>query len=632
MAGDRLRLTAGQALIQFLRAQYVERDGVENAFFPIVFGIFGHGNVGGVGEALRASRHELRYIPARNEQAMVHAAAAFARARNRLATCACTTSVGPGATNMITGAAGATINHLPVLLLPSDVFATRRSGAVLQQLERRGLPSDSVNDAFAPVSVFFDRISRPEQLLPSLLYCMELLTSPKDTGAATIALPQDVQAEAFDFPPSIAARRVWHIERVSPDPACAQHLCSLIGKAKRPLIVAGGGVIYSGATRELTSFARASGIPVAVTQAGKGAVPEDMEFALGAIGATGTAAANHMAARADLVIGIGTRWTDFTTASRTLFAQDAVFASINVVSGGLLHDEAVSMTADARMAIEALAAALSHFRVPADYASEIRGATREWHGTRERLLGAGGTQPESQAAVIGAVNAAVGDDGVVVCAAGSMPGDLHKLWLARVPGNYHVEYGYSCMGYEIAGGLGAALADPARPVVVMVGDGSYLMLCAEIVTAVQERVGLTIVIVDNHGYGSIGALSTSLGLSGFGTRYGYRSADGDCNEDVLPVDLVANARSLGANVVSVQTAAQLKDAVRAAMRSGIVTAIHIEVAAPSDVPSFDSWWDVPVAEHSEDAGVRAAAATNARQRERQRPYGIAGTRWEKKGE
>jgi len=603
-------MTTAQALVAFLAEQQVERDGARAPLLAGVLGIFGHGNVAGVGQALQ-QHGGLRFVLPRNEQAMVHTAVAYARHRNRLQTWACTSSIGPGATNMVTGAALATINRLPVLLLPGDVFASRRVNPALQQLELPGAPDASVNDAFRPVSRFFDRINRPDQLGPSLLEAVRVLTDQAETGAVTLALPQDVQAEAHDYPRELFERRVWRIPRPVPDPAAVADLAALVRAARRPLIVAGGGVIYSEATAALRALADATGIPVAETQAGKGAMPYDHPGALGALGATGTRAANLVARDADLVIAVGTRMGDFTTASRTAFQDPGLrLASLNVAAYDAHKLGALALVGDARAGLVALAAALAGHRVEAAHAERAARLNREWDAEVGRLY-AGEAGPPTQAQVIGAVNDSAEPRDVVVCAAGSMPGDLHKLWRTRDPKGYHVEYGYSCMGYEIAGGLGVKLAAPEREVYVLVGDGSYLMMPSEIVTAVQEDAKLVIVLVDNRGFASIGALSRSLGTDGFGTLYRHRR-DGSLGTDsadshaYLPVDLAANAESLGARVIRAVTVDELRDALRVARDETRTTVIAVAADRYEGVPSYDSWWDVPVAETAESAGVRAA--------------------------
>ncbi|GAA4454103.1 3D-(3,5/4)-trihydroxycyclohexane-1,2-dione acylhydrolase (decyclizing) [Phytohabitans houttuyneae] len=619
-----MRLTVAQALVRFLAAQHTERDGVEHRLFAGCFGIFGHGNVAGIGQALyEAEQREpgaLPYYQSRNEQAMVHAAAAFARMRDRLSTLACTSSIGPGATNMVTGAALATINRLPVLLLPGDVFATRVADPVLQQLEDPRAGDVSVNDALRPVSRFFDRVWRPEQLPSALLGAMRVLTDPAETGAVTLALPQDVQAEAFDWPEELFAHRVWHVPRPVPEPAALARAVAAIRGARRPLLVAGGGVIYSGATDALRSLAEATGIPVAETQAGKGALPYDHPLALGAAGATGTTAAVHMAREADLVIGVGTRYSDFTTASRSAFGQ-AAFVNVNVAAFDAAKHAGLSVVADARQALRALTGALTGWSVGDGYREEARRLAAEWDGTVERAYHLGHGPLPAQSEVIGAVNEVSAPRDVVVCAAGSMPGDLHKLWRSRDPKGYHVEYGYSCMGYEIAGGLGAKMAAPDRDVFVLVGDGSYLMMSSELVTAVQEGVKLIVVLVQNHGFASIGALSETVGAPRFGTRYRYRNPDtGRLDGDVLPVDLAANAASLGVPVLRARTIEDLRAALRDAKAHDGPILVHVETDPLVPAPDGGAWWDVPVAEVSTLDATRQARKSYEAAKGNQRPY------------
>ncbi len=620
------RLTVGQAIVRFLVAQHTERDGVEHRLIEGVFGIFGHGNVAGLGEAILESEladpAALPYYQGRNEQGMVHVATAFARQRNRLSTLACTASVGPGSTNMITGAATATINRLPVLLLPSDVFATRVADPVLQQLEHPTAGDVSVNDAFRPVARFFDRVWRPEQLPSALLGAMRVLTDPAETGAAVIALPEDVQAEAFEWPDELFAKRVWHVARPAPEAAALERAIAAIRASTRPLIVSGGGTIYAEATEALRAFAEGTGIPVAETYAGKGSLPFDHPSALGAVGATGTTAANELAREADLVIGIGTRWGDFPTASRTAFQDPAVrFVNVNVGSFDAAKHGALMLQADARSALEALADGLRGWSVDPSYRQRATSLGKAWDETVHAAYTLGHGPLPAQSEVIGAVNDLSGPRDVVVCAAGSLPGDLHRLWRTRDPKGFHVEYGFSCMGYEVAGGLGVKLAAPDRDVIVMVGDGSWLMLSSELVTAVQERVPLIIVLVQNHGFQSIGALSESVGSQRLGTRYRYRTGSGRLDGDFLPVDLAANAEGLGARVIRATTIGELRDALTAVLgdddRDRPVV-IHIETDPFVPAPSGGGWWDVPIAEvagiDSVD-GPREAYRTNkARQR------------------
>ena len=626
MSGDTVRLTVAQAVVRFLAAQYSERDGVERRLVAGCFGIFGHGNVAGLGQALLESELAdpalLPYHQARNEQGMVHASVAYARMRNRLSTLACTSSIGPGATNMVTGAALATINRLPVLLLPGDVFATRVASPVLQELERPDSGDVSVNDAFRPVSRYFDRVWRPEQLPAALLGAMRVLTDPVETGAVTVALPQDVQAEAWDWPVDLFARRVWHVPRPVPEPAALARAVALLRQARRPLLVAGGGVIYAEATDALRSFAEATGVPVAETQAGKGSLPYDHPLSVGAVGATGTTAANALARDADVVLGVGTRWSDFTTASRTAFAAPGVrFVNVNVTPVDAAKHAGVSVVADAREALTALTTALAGWSSDGAYRDRARDLAAAWDRTVDRAYHLGHGPRPAQSEVLGVVNEVAAPRDVVVCAAGSMPGDLHKLWRTRDPKGYHVEYGYSCMGYEIAGGLGAKMACPDREVFVMVGDGSYLMMAQELVTAVQEGVKLIVVLVQNHGFASIGELSETVGAQRFGTWYRSRNpATGRLDGDVLPVDLAANAASLGAQVLRAGTVAELRDALQAARRATGTTVVHVETDPLVPAPDSDAWWDVPVAEVATlDTTVKARAAYEAN-KARQRTY------------
>lgn len=609
------RLTTAQALVAFLANQYVERDGRRDRFFAGVLGIFGHGNLAGIGQALQEIGPRLPYVMARNEQAMVHTAAAFAKARDRLATFACTSSIGPGATNMVTGAAGATINRLPVLLLPGDVFATRKVAPVLQQLEVPWSQEVSVNDALRPVSRYWDRIDRPEQLVTAAMEAMRVLTDPAETGAVTLALPQDVQAEAWDFPEAFLQEREWTIPRPLPDERLIDEAARAIRASMRPLIVAGGGVIYSEATDELRRLVDATGIPVAETQAGKGSIPFDHPSSVGAIGVTGTLSANLLARDADLVLGIGTRYTDFTTASKTAFRHpDVRFVNLNIASFDAHKHAGLPLTGDARATLAALRSRLNGYRVDPSYAEEIARRRREWELEVERICEDVGGPLPTQAAVIRAVNEAAGDDGVVVCAAGSLPGDLHKLWRTRDPKGYHLEYGYSCMGYEVAGGLGVKMAMPDREVFVMVGDGSWLMMSSELVTAIQEHRKLVVVLVDNQGFASIGGLSASVGSGGFGTRYRYRDERGELEGDPLPVDLAANAESLGAHVLRSRSLEELREHLAEARRLDRTCVIYVRTDPEARVGAFGSWWDVPIAEVSSMASVQRAREAYERAR------------------
>ena len=606
------RMTMSQAVIAFLKNQYVERDGVEQPFFAGCFGIFGHGIVGGIGQALQQNP-DFRYYQARNEQGQVHAAVAYAKVKNRLQTLVCTSSIGPGATNMITGAATATINRLPVLLLPGDIFARRNVAPVLQQLES-GMSQDiSVNDCFKPVSKYWDRINRPDQILLALPEAMRVLTSPAETGAVTLALPQDVQAEAYDYPLAFFRKRVWHVARPRPDRAALVRAAELIRASRRPLIVAGGGVIYSDAAAALRALIDKAGIPVGETMAGKGSLPFDHLLNAGAIGATGALPANRLAHDADVVIGIGTRYSDFTTASKTAFQNPQVkFININVTEFDAGKHHGLALVGDARAVLEELAELLEGWQSPAEYRAEAERLHCAWEEEVERIYAIRNQPLPSQGELLGAINELSGPDAIMVNAAGSMPGDLHKLWRARHPKNFHMEYGYSCMGYEIAGGLGAKMAAPERDVYVIVGDGSYLMLSSELVTSVQEGYKLIIILLDNHGFKSIGSLSRSLGQDGFGTRFihpkeGMLVGDsaGEAVE-ALQIDFAANARSLGAEVITCQSYDDFITALQAARETDRTTVIYIENDRYVGVPGYESWWDVPVAEVSEMPTVQEA--------------------------
>ncbi len=622
--GATTRLTTAQAILRFLIAQRTTRDGIEQPFIGGVFGIFGHGNVAGIGEALQQQRHALRYYLARNEQAMVHTAAAYAKMHNRLRALACTSSIGPGATNMITGAAGATINRLPVLLLPGDIFATRRPAPVLQQLESSQSHDVSVNDCFKPVSRYWDRINRPEQIVTALPEAMRVLTSPADTGAVTLALPQDVQAEAFDYPSALFELRVWTIARARADRTLVERAAAMIRASRRPMIVAGGGVIYSDAIDALRQLVDATGIAVGETQAGKGALPFPHPLSLGGVGATGTRAANLLAREADVVIVIGSRLSDFTTASKTAFQHPHVrFVSINVGEADAVKQGALPLVGDARAVLVDLIECLSGFHVTTSYAEGVAASVADWQAEVDRVCAADSdvATPVTQAQVIGVLEQTLRSTDVIVCAAGSLPGDLHKLWRPRDPKNYHLEYGYSCMGYEIAGGLGVKLAAPERDVYVLVGDGSYLMMAQEIVTAIQEQLKLTIVLLDNHGFASIGGLSEAVGTGGFGTRYRYRNpATGDLDGDLLPVDLAANAASLGARVYRADTIADVRKALDAARADSVTSVIVVPVDREARVGGYESWWDVPVAEVSVEPAVKNARTIYEEARRRERDF------------
>jgi 3D-(3,5/4)-trihydroxycyclohexane-1,2-dione acylhydrolase (decyclizing) len=631
-----IRLTVAQALVRFLAAQRVERDGERERFFAGCFGIFGHGNVAGLGQALQQYGELLPYHLGRNEQAMVHIAAGYARQRNRLGTFVCTSSIGPGATNMVTGAALATVNRLPVLLLPGDTFASRLPHPVLQQIE---VPSDgtvSANDAFRPVSRYFDRVQRPEQLYSAALEAMRVLTDPADTGAVTLALPEDVQTEAFEWEPSFLSDRVWTIYRQPPAPEALTRALEVIRSARRPLIIAGGGVIYSAATAALRAFVDATGIPVAETQAGRGALVSEHPLSLGAVGATGGTPGNRLARDADVVIGIGTRWSDFTTSSKSAFQDPGVrFINVNVAAFDAAKHGGLPLLGDARVVLEQLTSALTAdgAHAPEDWSARAAAESAAWAETVATIVAPSGSSPMRQAEVLGAVNDAAGETGVVVNAAGSMPGDLHKLWRARDPEGkgYHVEYGYSCMGYEIPGSIGIKLAAPGRRVITLIGDGSWLMLSSELATAVAEGIPLTVVLVDNQGYASIGALSRSLGAAGFGTHYRRQpngmpaidNAEGSGLEapaERLPVDFAKLAEGLGARAVVAATVDELRAALAETADAQVPVVICVETDRYAGVPNYEGWWDVPVAETSERAEVDAALEAYLGGRGAQRIY------------
>eukprot|EP00164_Ancoracysta_twista_P009776 GFYU01014558.1.p1 GENE.GFYU01014558.1~~GFYU01014558.1.p1 ORF type:complete len:632 (-),score=190.55 GFYU01014558.1:403-2298(-) len=624
---ETVRLTVAQAVVTYLQNQYVERDGVEQKFFAGCFGIFGHGNVAGMGEALQAAKDTFRYYICRNEQGMVHTAAAYAKVKDRMQTFACTTSIGPGATNMVTGAAAATINRVPVLLLPGDIFSRRNVNPVLQQVECEHSQDISVNDCFKPVSRYWDRINRPEQLITSLPECMRVLTSPSDTGAVTLCLPQDVQAEAFDFPKLLFKKRVWHITRPRADVGMIQRAADLIKSAKNPLIVAGGGTIYSGACGTLEKFVATRGIPSCETMAGKGALKYDNVRNLGAVGVTGTFGANRVALAADVVIGIGTRYQDFTTGSKTQFQNpDVKFVNINVMEFDAFKHYGVPLVGDAKATLEELDGLLGDYKAPAEHTANAEKLHHEWEAEVDKLYSTRLTPLLSQAEIIGLVNDGGDAEGIMVCAAGSLPGDLHKVWRARHPKNYHMEYGYSCMGYEIAGGLGIKMAAPEREVYVMVGDGSFLMLNAEIVTSVQEGYKLTIILLDNNGFKSIGALSRSLGQQGFGTRYvnpkpvGYLHGDEIERGETLPVDLGKIAEGMGAHVIRATTHDEFVAAMATAKTIEKTTVIYAQNDRLHGIGGYESWWDCEVAEVSTQPLVQEARKGWEEMRAKERYY------------
>lgn len=633
--GQSIRMTVSQALVMFLSRQWTVDGDIRERTIPGMFGIFGHGNVAGIGQALK-QLHEsdpglMPYYQARNEQAMVHQSVGYARMRRRRATFASTASVGPGSTNMLTGAALATTNRLPALLLPSDTFATRVADPVLQQLEQPWDSGLTVNDAFRPLSRFFDRVQRPEQLFSIALNAMRVLTDPADTGAVTISLPQDVQTEAIDVPVEFLQSREWHIRRPLPDKASLNRAADAIQQSTSPVIIAGGGVLYSGAEATLQAFVESTGIPVAATQAGVGSLLWGHPQYLGGVGATGTSAANELVAKADLIIGIGTRYSDFTTSSRSAFSHPRVqFVNINVAAfDAFKHGTQFALVGDARSVLQELSERLHGFRVSTQWAEKSQREKDTWEGVAQKALEPTGKPRPGQTEIIGAILSEVDAEDVIVQAAGSLPGDLHKLWRVRDAMGYHVEYAYSTMGYEIAGGLGvkrAALVEGSdRDVIVMVGDGSYLMLSSELATAVAENIKIIVVLVQNHGYASIGNLSESVGSQRFGTQYRHFD-DHEGSFDTGPLldtDLAMNARSYGITVVDVPESstviADVRRAVREAKNSTTSTLIHVVTDPLASSPAGKGWWDVPVAKESTMASTKKARAEYEKNRTGQKP-------------
>ena len=614
------RLTVGQAVVKFLKNQYVERDGIESQFFAGCLGIFGHGIIAGVGQGLTQNT-DFRYYMTRNEQSSVHIAMAYAKMKNRMGAFACISSIGPGATNMLTGAACATINRLPVLIIPGDIFARRDVAPVLQQLESPSTQDISVNDCFKPVSKYWDRINRAEQLITSLPEVMRVLTSPSDTGAVTLCLPQDVQAEAFDFPEELFRKRIWKIERPRPDLSALHEAVRLIKASKKPMIIAGGGTIYSEATEILKQLVDLTGIPVAETFAGKGSLRYDHPSNLGAVGATGTPGANEITTETDLVIGIGTRYSDFTTASKTAFQNpDIKFININIAGFDSGKHGALPLTCDAKVCIEELTGLLAGYKVNEAYRNHVAALSSDWDKKVTEFYTVKGELPVTQPEVVGVVNNFAGPRDVVICAAGSLPGDLHKLWRTRDPKGFHLEYGYSTMGYEIPAGIGAKMACSDREIYVMVGDGNYLMMNNEIVTAIQEGIKFTIILLNNNGFASIGGLSQAVGSERFGTKYRFRDEEtGLLTGDILPVDFAQNARSLGAHVIEAKDTEALKAALVEAKAQTETTVIYIETSLTKGVPGY-AWWEVAIAEVSEIATVQHARAEYVEHKKKQRYY------------
>ncbi|MBS7703129.1 3D-(3,5/4)-trihydroxycyclohexane-1,2-dione acylhydrolase (decyclizing) [Chelatococcus asaccharovorans] len=597
-----VRLTMAQALVAAMAAQKTTVDGQVAPIFAAVWAIFGHGNVAGLGEALYAMRERLPTLRAHNEQAMAHAAIAFAKTARRRRMMAVTSSIGPGATNMVTAAAVAHVNRLPLLLLPGDVFAGRRPDPVLQQIEDFGDGTVSANDCFRPVSRYFDRITRPEQIIPAFERAMQVLTDPSDCGPVTLALCQDVQTEAYDYPESFFAERLWQPRRLRPDAAELDGAIARLRGAQRPLVVAGGGVLYSEAEQALAQFCTAHGIPVAETQSGKSSLPHAHPLNLGAIGVTGTAAANEAARRADVVLAVGTRLQDFTTGSWTLFADPAVaIIGLNTQAFDAGKHRARPLVADAKAGLVELSAGLSGWTAPAAWRTGAETARADWLATAARYTAAGNAALPSDAQVIGAVQRQSAPGDIVLCAAGGLPGELHKLWQAGAPGGYHMEYGYSCMGYEIAGGLGAKLADPARDVIVMVGDGSYLMMNSEIATSVMLGAKLTIVVLDNRGFGCINRLQNATGGAPFNNLLR------DTRHETLPaIDFAAHAASLGAISRKVASLSELETALMEARAHELTSVIVIDTDPLASTDAGGHWWDVAVPETSARDEVRTA--------------------------
>lgn len=617
---ETIRLTVGQAVIEFLQQQYVERDGVSQPFFAGCLGIFGHGIVAGVGQALQQDP-SFKYILTRNEQASVHIAIAYAKMKNRMGAWVCASSIGPGATNMVTGAACATINRIPVLIIPGDIFARRNVAPVLQQLESSSSQDVSVNDCFKPVSKYWDRINRAEQLITALPEVMRVLTSPAETGAVTLAIPQDVQAEAYDFPVSLFQKKVWKIGRPRPDVSLLNEAVELIRSSKKPMIIAGGGVIYSEATETLKKFVETTGIPVAETFAGKGSLPYNHRLNLGAVGATGTPGATEISEEADLVIGIGTRYSDFTTASKTAFQNPEVkFININIAEFDSFKHGALPLTSDAKACLEELTGLLDKYQTEKSYQQKVADFNQSWDEYVTSVYADHLILPVTQTEVVGAVNDFSEPADVVLCAAGSLPGDLHKLWRTRDNKGFHLEYGYSTMGYECAAGIGAKLACPDREIWVMVGDGNYLMMNSEITTSIQEGIKYNIILLNNNGFGSIGALSQSVGSQRFGTRYQFRDQQtGMLTAGNLPVDYVQNARSLGAHVIEATDVPSLKKALAEAKEQTKTTVIVIETDLYKGIPGY-AWWEVAIAEVSETDTVNEAYKIYQEKKKKQRYF------------
>ena len=596
-----IRLTMAQALLRFLDAQYVELDGSEHKFVHGVMGIFGHGNVTGLGEALEYGDSSLRFIQGNNEQGLVHAATAFAKQKNRLGIYACTSSIGPGATNMITGAATATVNRIPVLLLPGDSFSSRQPDPVLQQIETPWDHTINANNAFKPVSRYWDRIERPEQLMVAALNAMRVLTDPVETGAATLCLPQDTQAEAYDYPDYFLAKRIWHLDRRPLNPRSLREAITLLSKARKPLIIAGGGVHYSHASDTLRDFAETFGIPVGETQAGKSAMSWKNSMSVGAIGVTGTSAANLLANEADVVLVVGSRLQDFTTASKQIFSPEVKLLHLNVSQYDGLKMDSIALQADAKFGLESLKDILQteSYQTSLEYRERISELQSEWNVEVDRLYQLNSEEGNVQTLIIGALNKFMSPEDVVLCAAGSLPGDLHRLWRSEVPKSYHMEYGYSCMGYEVAGGLGARLAMDKGELYVIVGDGSYLMLHSEILTALKEHVKINVILLDNSGYQCIKNLQMAHGSVGFGNEFRYREKNSDrLIGKITPVDFKKYAEAIGVKAFYANNVNEFKELLRTTRKEDVSTLIEVKVLPGTMTDGYHSWWRVGIPEVS----------------------------------
>jgi len=621
-----IRLTMSQALLRFMANQYVVLDEHEYRFVQGVFGIFGHGNVTGIGEALEYDAQGLTYYQGHNEQGMAHVATAYAKQKNRLGVFACTSSIGPGATNMITAAATATTNRIPLLLLPGDIFASRQPDPVLQQLENTRDYTLSVNDCFKPVSQYWDRISRPEQLMTACLNAFRVLTDPAETGAVTLCLPQDVQSESYDYPQSFFAKRLWHIDRERVPERAIEEAVALLRQAKKPLLIAGGGVHYSLASTQLAAFALKHGIPVAETQAGKSALTFAHPLNLGGLGVTGSAAANIVAADADVILVVGSRLQDFTTSSKWGFQQAACrMIHLNVSRFDGLKMDALLLKGDARNGLEQLSQALTDWQSPAEYGQRINQLRTEWHQELERVCALPDTEQQGlhQTQVLGVLNRFVGKDDVIVAAAGSLPGDLHRLWQSKAGKDYHLEYAYSCMGYEVAAGLGVRLAkeDAAGEVYVLVGDGSFVMLHSELLTSIQERKKITVVLFDNHGYQCIRNLQEANGSQGFGNEFRYRDAASKrLSGPYLPIDFCQYASALGAKTFYADSYADMSNALAQAKAEPESCVIVLPVLPKTMSQGYHSWWRVAVADVSQSEDVRAAYQKMSEQLDNIRAY------------